>query len=158
MVLLPNIPKLSEEINIALCGFDFNDLPYLSLAVIKMDSYTITFSVEVVNDNKIEPLETIINMIRTDSIITVIKTNISKEGVVLFKTIFNKFKFLSINNLLELDYTNSDYMKIDVSYTFEDIEFINCNDLQKERTIKINKLLKREFKYPYLTKKELNIK
>jgi len=138
------------------CEFDFNK--YLTDSVIKMDNNIITFRVNIAPDNKIVPLEFIIDMIRSNSIITVTKTNTKKDGTILFKTIFNKFQFLSINNLLDIDYNNNVPMEIEVSYTFEDMEFINCNDLQKERAVKINKILNKGFKYPFLTRKELNIK
>ncbi len=138
------------------CEFDFNK--YLTDSVIKMDNNIITFRVNIAPDNKIVPLEFIIDMIRSNSIITVTKINTKKDGTILFKTIFNKFQFLSINNLFDIDYNNNVPMEIEVSYTFEDMEFINCNDLQKERAVKINKILNKGFKYPFLTRKELNIK
>jgi len=107
----------------------------------------IFFNVNVVNNN-MQPLENIINKINNKSKLTVEVLNNSRLGKVIFKMILYDFQFIRINNLLDFDLCNpnknADLMKLDVTFTFEKMEYINLIDTLIERAMKINKILKRD--------------
>jgi hypothetical protein len=148
--------KLIEPIDTSLTTINFYDM--LHEMVTKMDSNTITFSVSILENNKIEPLETIIEMITSKKKMTITKDVFNKQGKSCFKIIFNEFEFVSINNLFDFDYSNSCLLNLVVSYTFKNIEYVNDNDLIMQRTLKIYKLLNKDYDKFHLTKSQLNIK
>jgi len=152
----PSPIRMYEVIDLSLTAIIF-DINVLDDNITKMDSHTITFNANVIEDGKIEPLETIMGMIKSNKKITITKVNNCKEGRVLFKMILNDFQFTSIDNLFDFDYSKPDIMNIRASYTFKDIEYINPNDKIAERAMKIHKVLGTDYEWCKLTKKELNL-
>jgi hypothetical protein len=145
-----------EVIDLSLTSMIF-DINVLDDNITKMDSHTITFNVNVIEDGKVEPLETIMNMIKSNKKITVTKVMGSKRGVVLFKIILNDFQFTSVDNLFDFDYSKPTIMDIRISYTFKDVDYINTSDKIIERALKIHKILGKDYEWCKLTKKELNL-
>lgn len=107
----------------------------------------IFFNVNVV-DNKISPLDNIINKINNKDKLLVDVPNNSRMGKIIFKIILHNFQFISINNLLDFNLCSTDkkdeLMRLDVTYTFERVEYINLLDPLTERAMKINKIVKRD--------------
>lgn len=140
-------------------GIKTYDPVYLSLRFVHFEDNELTeqcygieknrifFNVNVI-DNKLIPLENIINKINNKSKLTVEVTNSSRSGKVIFKMILHNFQFICINNLLDFNLRDGDpkkdLMTLDVTYTFETVEYINLDNSLTERTIKINKILKRD--------------
>lgn len=152
-----SLPKMFEVVNLSLSSIVF-DINVLDEQILKMDSNTITFGVNVEKDHSIEPLETIMEMIKSNKKMIVTKVINNKQGITLFKIIFNEFQFTSINNLLDFDYSKPTILELVVSYTFKDIVYINENNLITRRALKICKILNKDYEWCHLTKKELNIK
>jgi len=152
----PSPIRMYEVIDLSLTAIIF-DINVLDDNITKMDSHTITFNVNIVEDGKVEPLETIMSMIKSNKKITINKVMGSKRGIVLFKIILNDFQFTSIDNLFDFDYSKPEIMNIRASYTFKDIEYINPNDKIVERAMKIHKILGTDYEWCKLTKKELNL-
>ena len=154
MALYKNSISPLDPVYVSLTAVNFNN-SCLDELLYRMNSYAVSFNVNVTADNKIEPLETILGMMKSNEKMTVTKVNMNKKGEVIFRIILNEFQFISIDNLLDFNYSQSnEIMKLNVYYTFKDMEYININ----ERFLKIYKILKKDYKGYHLTRKEINIK
>ena len=153
-ISIPLNNRIIDPVYVHLTSIYFNNT-YLDELLYQMDSNIMMFNVNVIDD-KIEPLEIIMNMIAHKKKMTVTKINTDKYGKVIFEIILNDFQFISINNLFDFNYSDMDnLMKLEVSYIFSNIEYVNINDLKMERMVKIYKILKKDSIYPTLTKEEL---
>lgn len=156
---LPHFPSSfnsKQPIFLNLNDIKFNDI-YLDSSIFMIENNKMYFNVNIY-DGKVEPLETILKMIKLKSVINIEMINMDKNGTIIYKIIINNFKFLKINNLLNFDYNKQDIMKLDVTYTFDDIEYINLTDKLLYRSMKINKILKNNNNLGIkLTKEELGM-
>jgi len=156
---LPHFPSsfnFKQPIFLNLNDIKFNDI-YLDSSIFMIENNKMYFNVNIY-DGKVEPLETILKMIKLKSVINIEMINMDKNGTIIYKIIINNFKFLKINNLLNFDYNKQDIMKLDVTYTFDDIEYINLTDKLLYRSMKINKILKKDSNLGIkLTKEELGM-
>jgi len=156
---LPHFPSSfnsKQPIFLNLNDIKFNDI-YLDSSIFMIENNKMYFNVNIY-DGKVEPLETILKMIKLKSVINIEMINMDKNGTIIYKIIINNFKFLKINNLLNFDYNKQDIMKLDVTYTFDDIEYINLTDKLLYRSMKINKILKKDSNLGIkLTKEELGM-
>lgn len=157
--MLPNFfnnNKFIEPIYDSLIEINFNnDILYFQINSINNDS--MFFNVNISNDNKIEPLYTIMDMIKLKYKTNIIINRLSKEGNIILKMKLYNFRFKSINNLLDFDFSNENLYNLETKFTFDKLDIIKNNSLQAQRLSKINKLLKRnDNNIITLTKKELN--
>lgn len=157
MILTPKSRYSNEPIYLNLHNIIF-DNKYLNEYVIKIKSDRIYFNV-CTNNVQVYPLELLIKMIINKEKINIISNNTDKRGKVLFQINFFNFQFIKINNLLDFDYEKMDnIMYLDVSYTFDYIEYINLCDPLVIRSLKINKILKKNNMIGYkLTKEHLGM-
>lgn len=136
------IIELPIDLNLRYILFNNNELDEY---VYKIESDKIFFNVNITENGKVNPVDTIMKMINKKQKIPFVDViNNSKDGTVLFKIKLNNFEFVSINNLLDFDYSQSKIMNIEVTYTFDYLEYINISNKNTIRKIKINKLLKRD--------------
>jgi hypothetical protein len=82
------------------------------------------FNVNIIND-KIEPLETIINFIKNNKKINLKITSHDVNNKDLFSYILYDFSFIKINNLLDFNYNKQDLMYLSVQFDFNKLEYIN---------------------------------
>lgn len=154
-----NFPNLStyDPLYSNLIDFDFNN-DFLDHQIYQIDKQKIFFNVNHIN-NKIEPLEMIINMIKTKKKINFTMKRHTKLGIVLFKIILINFQFISINNLIDFDFSNDNIFKLETTFTFDNANLIKDDSIGAQRLYKINKILNKENKgIITLTKEELNLK
>lgn len=141
---LPSFPgTVLDPIYLNLKQFEFNNT-ILNEQIVEVKSNKMYFNVNVIDD-KIEPLETILQMIVSKSKMVVEVYSMDKNGNIMYKILLNNFMFISVNNLLDFKYnSNHDIMKLDVTYNFDNVEYINLKNKLLYRALKINKILKKD--------------
>lgn len=141
---LPRFPgTVLDPIYLNLKQFEFNNT-ILNEQIVEVKSNKMYFNVNVIDD-KIEPLETILQMIVSKSKMVAEVYSMDKNGNIMYKILLNNFMFISVNNLLDFKYnSNHDIMKLDVTYNFDNVEYINLKNKLLYRALKINKILKKD--------------
>lgn len=157
---LPHYPSINKSIEIepvynSLVEIDFdNKILYHQIKSINNDK--MIFNINY-NNNKIEPFETILDMIKSKY-----KTNVTIKrldrlnNVILIIKIYG-FYFKSMDNLFDFDFSSEELYELETTFSFDKINIIKNNSLHADRLHKINKLMNRENKdIITLTKEELN--
>ena len=99
-----------------------NDI--LDTLISSISNNNMIFNVNIIND-KIEPLETIINFIKNNKKINLKITSHDVNNKDLFSYILYDFSFIKINNLLDFNYNKQDLMYLSVQFDFNKLEYIN---------------------------------
>ncbi len=77
-----------------------------------------------INKEIIPPLDKIVELIKNETPLTVNVSFHDREGVIMYKTKMEKFKFTKILNDLDFDYNQKDFKDLVVEYTYERKEIL----------------------------------
>jgi len=124
----------------------------LNKYLVSIKSDTMSFSVNI-NNGIIEPFDIVINMINEGRIIDVHITNHDVSVKNIYLMILKNFKFTKFNNLLDFNYGKSDIFDINVSFTFDEIEYHNLLNVRRNKLLK---LLKKDTDKLIIKKSSLN--
>ena len=124
-----------------------NDCVVLSTLINKMSSNSITYSVNIIDDGSITPLDTIIKYLGKP--MTVHINYLGKGGglyrqdmndIVFRQTLVN-FQFTTLLNLIDINYNMSDIQYLEVGYSFEKMEYTNYQGKKNVRLNKVSNIL-----------------
>ena len=119
-------------------SFNFNN-KILDYTINKIKKDKMYFNL-ILEKDKIEPIETIVSMIKNKKVINPSINYLDKEGNNIFSIILNGFTFTKIN-LTDFKGYEDDVKKIKVKFKYSKIEYINHIDKLQIRKNKLSKLL-----------------
>lgn len=102
-----------------------NPIPLFTEQIYKIEDNKIHFNLNWDSkDKEIIPLNRIVELIKNETPLSVTVSFHDREGLIMYKTKMEKFKFTKILNDLDFDYNQRDFKDLVVEYTYDRKEIL----------------------------------